>query len=76
MFNFLKSKLTRTSENSDADNLVEEFARQESRHYLHKLEDFTAGVKYKDAEPLFQREVVLAMLSWFERDPRATVNSN
>lgn len=76
MFNFLKSKLKRTADNSDAGKLVEEFARQESRHYLHKLENFTAGVKYKNAEPRFQREVVLAMIAWFERNPRSMNNLN
>lgn len=76
MLNFLKSKFTRASENPDAHALVEEFARQESRHYLHKLEDFTAGAKYKDADPQFQREVVLAMLLWFEGHPRSTFNAN
>jgi hypothetical protein len=69
MFNFLKSKLTGVPVNLDAAALVEEFARQESRHYSHKLENFTAGVKYQNAEPPFQRAVVLAMISWFERNP-------
>jgi len=54
MFNFLKSKLTNTPINADADALVEEFARQEPRNYSHKLDNFTAGVKYKNAEPAFQ----------------------
>ena len=66
MFNFLKSKFIRSSENPDADSLVEEFARQETRGYSHKLEDFTVGVKYKNAEPQFQRDVVFAMLNWLE----------
>src|SRR5689334_1404612 len=69
MFNFLKSKFTDTSANVEADALVEEFARQESRNYSHKLENFTAGVKYKNAEPQFQRDVIFAMLSWLERNP-------
>jgi len=69
MFNFLKSKFTDTSANLEAEALVKEFARQESRNYSRKLEDFTAGVKYKNAEPQFQRDVVFAMLSWLERNP-------
>ena len=73
MFNFLKSKFTNTSDNSDADSLVEEFARQEPRNYSHRLEDFTAGVKYKNAEPHFQRDVVFAMLNWLEKNPRSPV---
>lgn len=69
MFNFLKSRFTSTSPNLEADALVEEFARQEPWNYSHKLENFTAGVKYKNAEPQFQRDVVLAMLAWLERNP-------
>jgi uncharacterized protein DUF4132 len=76
MFNFLKSKFTDTSANLEAEALVEEFARQESRNYSRKLEDFTAGVKYKNAEPQFQRDVVLAMLSWLERNPIRPLDPN
>jgi len=71
MFNFLKSKFTKISASTDADALVDEFARQESRHYSHKLADFTAGVKYKNAEPQFQRDVVFSMLKWLENNPRS-----
>jgi len=74
MFNFLKSKLTNTPINADADALVEEFARQEPRNYSHKLDNFTAGVKYKNAEPAFQHAVVFAMLKWFEKNPRSAFN--
>src|SRR6266487_4564706 len=70
MFNFLKPKLISTPVNPEADALVEEFAGQESRHYSHKLENFTAGIKYKNADPQSQRDVVMAMISWFERNPR------
>ena len=71
MFNFLKSKFTKVSSSPDADALVDEFARQESRHYSHKLADFTAGVKYKNSEPQFQRDVVFSMLNWLENNPRS-----
>ena len=71
MFNFLKSKFTRISSSPDADALVDEFARQESRHYPHKLADFTAGIKYKNAEPQFQRDVVFSMFKWLENNPRS-----
>src|SRR5690349_24734974 len=76
MFNFLKSKFTDTSANVEADALVEEFARQEARNYSHKLEDFTAGVKYKNAESQFQRDVVFAMLKWLEKNPRTIFNQH
>ena len=74
MFNFLKSKFTNTSDDPNADSLVEEFARQEPRNYSHRLEDFTAGVKYKNAEPHFQRDLVFAMLNWLEKNPRSILN--
>jgi len=74
MFNFLKSKFTNISSSPDADALVDEFARQESRHYSHKLNDFTAGVRYKNAEPQFQRDVVFAMLKWLEKNPQTIFN--
>src|SRR5262245_48647346 len=69
MFNFLKSTFASKSTNVDAEALVEEFAKQESRHYSQKLENFTAGIKYQNAEPQFQHDVVMAMISWFERNP-------
>ncbi len=80
MINFFKSRFTSTSDNADADSLVQEFARQEPRNYSHRLEDFTAGVKYKKAEPQFQRAMVFAMLNWLEKNspslfnPQATDN--
>ena len=69
MFNFLKSTFGPKSTNVDAEALVEEFASQEARHYSLKLEDFTAGVKYQNGEPQLQRDVAMAMLAWFERNP-------
>src|SRR5437867_3171940 len=75
MFNFLKSTLTQTAANSEAKALVEEFASQESqRYYSHKLEDFTAGIKYQNAELELQREVVFTMLSWLEKNPLRALN--
>lgn len=76
MFNFLKSAFSPKSTNVDADALVEEFARQESRHYSTKLESFTAGIKYQNAEPQLQRDVVMAMISWFERNPIRPLDPN
>lgn len=75
MFNFLKSKLTSTPDNPDAACLVEEFARQESRNYSYKLENFTAGIKYKNADPQFQRDMVFAMLHWVDRHPRSILDT-
>ena len=74
MLNFLKARFTNTSANLEAEALVEEFARQEPRNYSHKLENFTAGVKYKNAEPQFQRDVIFAMLKWMENNPRSVLN--
>src|ERR1043165_3653393 len=74
MFNFLKSKLTSSSGNVEADALVEELAQQETQHYSYKLENFIAGIKYKNADPQFQRDVAMAMVSWFESNPRSIFN--
>lgn len=68
MFNFLKSKKKTTPANSEADALVEELLRQESKRYTPKLDDFAAGQIYLKAEPHFQRHVVLAMIAWFDRN--------
>ena len=76
MFNFLKSTFAPKSRNVDAEALVEEFAKQESRHYSTKLESFTAGIKYQNAEPQLQRDVVRAMIAWFERNPIQPLDPN
>jgi Domain of unknown function (DUF4132) len=76
MFNFIKSKFTSAPANSGAEALVEEFARQESQHYSNKLENFTAGIKYQNAEPQLQRDVVMAMISWLERNPIRPLDPN
>ena len=68
MFNFLKLKKKVTSDNSEASEVGEQLARQESRHYSPKLDDFAAGKIYLKAEPQFQREMVLAMIAWFDRN--------
>jgi len=64
MFNFLKSAFTRTPTGSEAEALVEEFARQNGRLYPFDLKSFTAGVKFQNAEPETKRATVMAMLSW------------
>lgn len=69
MLNFLKSAFTRTSTDSDAQSLVEELARQHVRSYPFDLKNFTAGVKFKNADPQAQREIVLAMLAWLHQHP-------
>src|SRR5688572_25977814 len=74
MFNFFKSKRKSAPEDHGADSLVEEFARQESRRYSQRLEDFTAGAKYKQADPQFQRDVVFAMLNWLEKNSHSLFN--
>ncbi len=65
MFNFLKSTFTHTSANSEAEALVEEFAKQDGRLYPFDLKNFTAGVKFQNAETEIQRAAIMAILSWF-----------
>src|SRR5688572_2641893 len=69
MLNFLKSTFSRTSTDSESEALVEELARQNVRLYPFDLKNFTAGVKFQNAEPQAQRTIVLAMLSWLEKHP-------
>ena len=69
MFNFLKSRFAHPSVNTDPKALVDEFARQESRKYPFNLKNFTAGIKFQNAEPEPQRATVMAMLAWFENHP-------
>src|SRR5687767_11604259 len=69
MLNFLKSTFSRTSTDSESEALVEELARQNVRLYPFDLKNFTAGVKFQNAEPHAQRTIVLAMLSWLEKHP-------
>src|ERR1043165_2920032 len=74
MFNFLKSKLTNVSVNPESYALVEEFANQEPQNYSYKLENFTAGIQFQSADPRLQLDIVVAMLMWFESDPRSPFN--
>lgn len=69
MFNFLKSKFINTPANSEAEILVEEFARQNVRLYPFELKNFTAGIKFQNAEPQAQRTIVMAMLAWLVQHP-------
>jgi hypothetical protein len=69
MFNFLKSAFSHGSAESDAEALVEELARQNVRSYPFDLKNFTAGVKFLNADPQIQRGIVLAMLAWLEQHP-------
>ena len=70
MFNFLKSKFTNASANSESEELVEEFARQDVRSYPFDLKNFTAGVKFQNADPQAQRAIIVAMLAWIEQHVR------
>jgi hypothetical protein len=74
MFNFFNSRRRGAPEEHGADSFIEEFARQEPRNHSQRLEDFTAGIKYKQAEPPFQRDVVFAMLNWLEKNSRSLLN--
>ena len=69
MFNFLKSTFSHTSANSEAEALVEEFARQNVQVYPFDLKNFTAGVKFQNAELQSQRTIVMAMLAWLDSHP-------
>jgi hypothetical protein len=76
MFNFLKSAFSHGSADSDAEALVEELARQNVRSYPFDLKNFTAGVKFLNADPQTQRTIVLAMLAWLEKYPFKTYPQN
>src|SRR5687768_6609994 len=69
MFNFLKSKFSSTPVKPDVDVLVEEFASQNVRLYPFDLKNFTAGVKFQNADPPTQRTIIMAMLAWLEKHP-------
>jgi hypothetical protein len=69
MFNFLKSAFTRTSDDTVAEELVEELARQHVRSYPFDLKNFTAGVKFQKADAQAQRDIVVALLAWLHRHP-------
>ena len=74
MFNFLKSTFAPKSASSDAEALVEEFAGQDGRLYPFDLKNFTAGVKFQNAEPQMQHDIVMAMVAWFENRPSNLIN--
>lgn len=69
MFNFLKSAFSQPSASSEAEALVEEFARQNVRSYPFDLKNFTAGIKFQNADPQTQRTIVMAMLAWLYQNP-------
>ncbi|MCI0608030.1 MAG: DUF4132 domain-containing protein [Anaerolineae bacterium] len=76
MFNFIKSAFSHTAAGSEAEALVEELARQNVRQYPFDLKNFTAGVKFLNADPETQRTIVLAMLAWLEKYPFKTYPQN
>ena len=76
MLNFLKSAFSQSNAHSDAEALVEELARQPVRLYPFDLKNFTAGVKFLNADPQTQRIIVLAMLAWLEGHPVNTFPQN
>ena len=55
MLNFLKSTFARASSSTDAEALVQEFAKQTGRLYPFDLKRFPAGVKFLKSEPQAQR---------------------
>lgn len=69
MFNFLKSAFSQTPSLSDAEGVVEEFARQDVRAYPFDLKNFSAGTQFLKADAQTQHAVVMAMLAWLENHP-------
>ncbi|HEX5838816.1 MAG TPA: DUF4132 domain-containing protein, partial [Anaerolineales bacterium] len=69
MFNFLKSAFSQTPTHSDAEGVVDEFARQDVHAYPFDLKNFSAGAKFLSADVQTQHAVVMAMLAWLENHP-------
>ena len=69
MLNFLKSAFSQTSSLSDAEGVVEEFARQDVRAYPFDLKNFSAGARFLSADVQTQHAIVMAMLAWLENHP-------
>ncbi|HSK67444.1 MAG TPA: DUF4132 domain-containing protein, partial [Anaerolineales bacterium] len=69
MFNFLKSAFSQTPALSDAEGVVEEFARQDVRAYPFDLKNFSAGTQFLKADAQTQHTIVMAMLAWLEGHP-------
>ncbi|MDQ2691163.1 MAG: DUF4132 domain-containing protein, partial [Chloroflexota bacterium] len=69
MLNFLKSAFSKAPSLSDAESVVEEFARQDVRAYPFDLKNFNAGVTFLSSDVQTQHTIVMAMLSWLEDHP-------
>ena len=68
MLNQIRSTFPVPSPRSEARALVEAFAKQdEQRLYPFKLQNFTLGVKFQNADPQTQRVIVMTMLAWLDQ---------
>jgi len=68
MLNQVKSTFTVPSPRSEAQALVEAFARQDQqRFYPFELQNFKFGVRFQNADPQMQRVIVMATLAWLDQ---------
>lgn len=68
MLNQIKPTFPITALGSEAKALVEAFATQDKqKNYPFKLQNFTLGVRFQNADPQTQRVIVMAMLAWLDQ---------
>lgn len=68
MLNQIKSTFPVTTPRSEAKALVEAFATQDKQKiYPFKLQNFTLGVRFQNADPQTRRVIVMAMLAWLDQ---------
>src|SRR6266508_1511896 len=73
MLNQVKTTVTVPSPRSEANALVEAFARQDQQRFYHfELQKFKLGVRFQNADPQMQRVLVMATLAWLDQhSPRS-----
>jgi hypothetical protein len=68
MLNQIKPTFPVTTLRSEAKALVEAFATQDKQKiYPFKLQNFTLGVRFQNADPQTRRVIVMAMLAWLDQ---------
>jgi hypothetical protein len=68
MLNQIKPTFPVTALRSEAKALVEAFATQDKQQmYPFKLQNFSLGVRFQNADPQTQRVIVMAMLAWLDQ---------
>jgi hypothetical protein len=70
MFNLIKTALHIPPVNTEALELVNEFASQHIDNYQFDLKNFTAGVKYQNSVPRLKCEVIIEITKWLDNNPR------